>query len=313
MPTPVLLDVDPGHDDAIAMLLALGSEALDVQAVTTVAGNQTSQKVTANAAKVLTVAGAADVPFASGMDRPMVRGQERIGAPEVHGESGLDGPNLPAPTVDPVPEHGIDMIRRLGVETEDGLTLVPVGPLSNVGMALRQYPELEEELAEIVLMGGAAGAGNYTPAAEFNIFVDPEAAQLVFDADISVTMVGLGVTREAVAIPGDIQRIRSLGGVVAETVADWLDYFHEWHLQQYDRAGVPIHDALAVAHLLDDSILTTEHRRVDVETSSDQATGRTVVDRYGVTERDANVDVAVAVDRDRFIELLIDTLEVYGS
>lgn len=306
----VLLDVDPGHDDAIALLLALGHDALDVRAITTVAGNQTLSKVTENAGQILTVADRTDVRLAAGMAEPMVRSGASIGVPEVHGETGLDGPSLPASKVDPIEDHAIDTITKIARQTED-LTLVPTGPLSNIGMALRQHPDLVDDIEEIVLMGGAEGPGNYTPSAEYNVLLDPEAADIVFQSQVDVTMIGLDVTRSATASPPDIDRIRALDTAVARTVADWLTYFQQYHESQFDRDGVPIHDALAVAYVIEQSLIETTHCRVDVETRSELATGRTVVDTHGATDRPANVRVARKVQRDQFIDLLVETLEGY--
>jgi len=304
----IVLDCDPGHDDAIAALLALGHDDVTVDAVTTVAGNQTLAKTTQNALRVLTLAGRADVPVAAGMAEPMVRDDDLIATPEVHGVSGLDGPDLPEPAADPVDTHAVDQIRQ---RAEGGVTLVAVGPLSNVGMALRRYPDLTDHVEEIVLMGGAAGIGNYTPAAEYNILVDPEAASLVFDADVSVTMVGLDVTREARLDRDDIERIRGFGEPIGHIVAAWLEFFIQYHEQQYGRESVPVHDALAVAAVVDPDLLETERMHVAVETDSEHCDGRTVCDRFDVLDKEPNAQVALGVDRDGFVELLCETLQAF--
>ncbi|ERG88030.1 MAG: inosine-uridine nucleoside N-ribohydrolase [halophilic archaeon J07HX5] len=318
MATDIILDCDPGHDDAIAALLALGAPELSVQAITTVAGNQTLGKTTRNAQQVLTLAERTEVPVASGMATPMVR--DLTVAADVHGDSGLDGPELPDPdpAAEAVEEHAIEYIAQIARET-DGLTLVPTGPLTNIGMLLRRYPDIVDQIDEIVLMGGAIGLGNYTPAAEFNILVDPEAADLVFRSAVPVTMIGLDVTRNALIRRAEFSRFRALDTTVGVTVAGWLEYFTQWYDQQFELDGVPIHDACAVAMLIDAGLIETEQMHVAVETAGDHTAGRTVCDRHGV--RDAaqsetqaqprNTRVGVDIDREPFLELLVDAVARY--
>src|SRR4051794_30949797 len=203
MSTPVLLDCDPGHDDAIALLLALGSDELELRGVTTVAGNQTLEKTTANAIRVLELAGRAEIPVAAGAGRPLVR-EPRVAA-EVHGETGLDGPDLPPPQAEPSPEHAVDFL----AERIAGATLVATGPLTNVALLLARYPEAKPE--RIVLMGGVIAEGNVTPAAEFNIWADPEAAHRVFTSGLDVTMVGLDVTHQALVTSAHAEQLRGAG------------------------------------------------------------------------------------------------------
>ena len=307
MSTRVLLDCDPGHDDAIAMLLALASDEVDLTAITTVAGNQTLDKTTYNALRTLALADRTDVPVAAGMDRPLVRDQ--VIADYVHGESGLDGADLPEPETEPIDDHAVDVIVR---EARAGdLTLVPVGPLSNVAMALRRAPDITDTLDRIVLMGGAVGDGNITPSAEFNIFVDPEAANVVFGSDVPVTMVGLDVTRQARIGPDGTSKIRGMGSDVAVAVADLLEFFVRFHREEYGWESVPIHDALAVAEIADPGILETDHVHVGVETKGNLTYGRTVADVRGVTDEAPNADVALDVDRDAFFDVLFDALARY--
>jgi pyrimidine-specific ribonucleoside hydrolase len=308
MTTDIILDCDPGHDDAIAALLALTSPELSVRAITTVAGNQTLVKTTRNAQQVLTLANRTDVPIASGMSEPIVR-DPRV-AEDVHGESGLDGPALPDPTADVVEEDAVGFIARTAKEA-DGISLVPTGPLTNIGMLLKRYPDIDRHIDEIVLMGGAIEMGNYTPAAEFNILVDPEAADIVFRSDIPVTMVGLEVTRAARVRTAEFDRFRDLGTNVGETVAEWLDFFHRFHEDRYGWDGVPIHDACAVAELIDESIVETEPMHVAVETSGDHTAGRTVCDRHGVLGSEPNTSVGVDIDREAFVDLLVDAIGKY--
>jgi len=308
MTTDVILDCDPGHDDAIAMLLALQSTDLDVRAITTVAGNQTLEKTTRNARQVLTLADRTDVSLASGMAEPMTR--DLIVAEDVHGDSGLDGPDLPAPEADTVDAHAVDHIAATAAE-HDGVTLIPTGPLSNVGLLLKRHPDVVEQIDEIVLMGGSYESGNYTPAAEFNILVDPEAASIVFESDIPVTMVGLEVTRAARVLVEEFELFRDLGSTVGDTVGAWLDFFYEFHDDRYGWDGVPIHDACAVAAVINDDVVETKPMHVAIETNSDHCDGRTVCDRYGALDEEPNTDVGVGIDRDRLLDLLVDELSGY--
>lgn len=308
MTTDVILDCDPGHDDAIAMLLALASDDLAVRAVTTVAGNQTLEKTTQNARQVLTLADRTDVPVAAGMAGPMVR--DLIVAEDIHGDSGLDGPDLPEPAADAVDDHAVDVIAETAAE-HGNVTLVPTGPLSNVGMLLKRHPDVVEHIDEIVLMGGSVESGNYAPAAEFNILVDPEAAAIVFESDVPVTMVGLEVTRAARILVEEFREFSDLGSTVGEVVAAWLEFFHEFHDDHYGWDGVPVHDACAVAAVIDDDVVETERMHVDIETNSDHCDGRTVCDQFGVLDAEPNTEVGVGIDRDRFLALLLDELADY--
>ena len=308
MVTDVIIDCDPGHDDSIALLLALQSEMLNVHGVTTVAGNQTLAKTTENARRTLALADREDVPVASGMSEPMVR--DLTIADHVHGESGLDGPTLPNPEQPPIDEDAVDFIAQ-EARRSNGLTLIPTGPLTNVGMLLKRYPGIESDIDRIVLMGGGIYEGNITPAAEFNIYVDPEAAALVFDSDIPVTMVGLEVTRAARVSIDEFNRFRNLGSDVGVIVAELLEFFLEYHREQFDWNGVPIHDACAVAEVIDEEIIETKPMHVTVETDSNHADGQTICDVHGVTDAKPNTTVGVDIDRDQFVDLLVEVLSTY--
>jgi inosine-uridine nucleoside N-ribohydrolase len=297
--TRVLLDCDPGHDDAIALLLALASPEVDLLGVTTVAGNQTLEKTTANAIRVLEFAGRTDVPVAAGADRPLVR--EQFVAAYVHGETGLDGPDLPPPQSAPVDRHAVDFLADKIREVDGRVTLVPVGPLTNVALLLALHPDARPE--RIVLMGGAIAEGNVTPAAEFNIWCDPEAAVRVFTSGIDVTMVGLDVTHKALFTTAHIGR---LAGRVGEMVTELLRFYDRFHREVYGFDGSPIHDAVAVAHVLQPDVVETRHLNVEIDVESELCRGRTVVDLWRRTEREPNVHVAVDIDADAFLELLIE-------
>jgi purine nucleosidase len=313
-PRTVLIDCDPGHDDAIALLLALARPEWTVESVSIVAGNTTLPNAVRAATQVLTVAGRTDVPVHAGMDAPLERPLRT--AAHVHGESGIEGPVLPEPAVAPRPEHAVDLlVRRLGRARDEGrpVEVAATGPLTNLGAALRRDPTIARGISRLVVMGGAITEGNVTPAAEFNIWVDPEAAAEVFDADVEVTMVGLDVTHRAILPTARFQELRDLATPVGTLAAELCDFFLRFHARTYGLDGVPIHDACAVAALLDPTLVETRHLRVDVETTSRHCDGRTVVDLWSVTGREPNVHVGVDVDRDRFLDLLISSLAAHPA
>src|SRR3954465_1295427 len=286
MPIPVIIDCDPGHDDAMALLLALASPELEVAAVTTVAGNQTLEKVTANAISVLDVAGAHHLPVAGGARpapaRPPPAGARRPGRPargaaEVHGETGLDGPDLPGPSRSPVAGHAVELMARLLRERPH--VLVPIGPLTNVALLLALHPELAGRIERVVLMGGAVAEGNVTAAAEFNIWVDPEAAARVFASGLDVTMVGLDVTHRALLSAERAETLRAAGRAGA-VVADLHAFYRRFHAVVYGTEDAPVHDALAVAHVIRPALLATESLHVAIDDGPGVCCGRTVVDRW---------------------------------
>ena len=300
----VVLDCDPGHDDAIAILMLLADPEIQVDGISVVAGNQTLDKTVRNALQVLTVAGRADVPVYAGMPGPMAR--ELVTAAHVHGQSGLDGPDLPPPSAQPAPTHAVEWLSGHLAASTEPIDVVATGPLSNLGMVLRQDPALAGKIRRLVVMGGAVGEGNITPSAEFNIYVDPEAARTVFDAGAPLTMIGLDVTHRAMLYRPDIERLRAIGGSVATMAADLLAFVSRFHLRRYGVDGTAVHDACAVAALRRPDLLSTRRLRVDVETRGAVTDGRTVVDLWGVTERAPNVDVGLDIDRDAFVAMLED-------
>ncbi len=311
MALPVILDCDPGHDDAIALILALASPELKVLAVTTSAGNQTPDKTLNNALRILTLLGRDDIPVAAGAPKPLAR--ELIIADNVHGESGLDGPKLPDPAFAPQAMTGIELMARCLRESPEPVTLVPTGPLTNIALLLAAHPELKGKIARIVLMGGAAGAGNWTPAAEFNIYVDPEAADMVFKSGIPITMCGLDVTHEAQVMDEDIERVRAITNPVAQCVAGLLDFFMIYHRDpKWGFAGAPLHDPCTIAWLLNPALFHGVECRVDIETWGEHTVGMTVVDRYGLSGKPANALVLLGLDRAGFIDLLVERLRAFG-
>ena len=310
MALPVILDCDPGHDDAIALILALASPELKVLAVTTSAGNQTPDKTLNNALRILTLLGRDDIPVAAGAPKPLAR--ELIIADNVHGESGLDGPKLPDPAFAPQAMTGIELMAKCLRESPQPVTLVPTGPLTNIALLLAAHPELKPRIARIVLMGGAAGAGNWTPAAEFNIYVDPQAADMVFKSGIPITMCGLDVTHEAQVMDEDIERVRAITNPVAQCVAGLLDFFMIYHRDpKWGFAGAPLHDPCTIAWLLAPELFHGVECRVDIETSGEHTVGMTVVDRYGLTGKPANALVLLGLDRPGFIDLLVTRLRAF--
>jgi inosine-uridine nucleoside N-ribohydrolase len=297
--TEILLDCDPGHDDAIALLLALASPEVELVGVTTVAGNQTLDKTTANAIRVLELAGA-EIPVAAGADRPLVR--ELHVAANVHGETGLDGPDLPPPRAQPEAEHAVDFLAG----RVPGRTLVATGPLTNVALMLARHPDARPE--RLVLMGGAIAEGNVTPAAEFNIWADPEAAARVFESELDITMVGLDVTHKALMRREHAEELRKAGRA-GQVVAELFDFFSVFHREVYGLDGAaPIHDAVAVAQVLRPELLELEQLHVAIDTESTLCRGRTVVDLWRRTGAEPNTNVAVDVDADAFLSLLIERL-----
>jgi len=298
VPTPIVLDCDPGHDDAIALLLALASPEVELRGVSTVAGNQTVDKTTRNALKVLELAGRTDVPVVRGADAPLRRALRT--AAHVHGESGLDGPHLPEPTTRTAEDDPADWL-------EPDVVLVATGPLTNVARWLERGARPER----IVWMGGAIAEGNITPAAEFNAYVDPESAAAVFASGVELTMVGLDVTHKALFTRAHADRVRS-SGRVGRVVAELSDFFQVFHERRYGFDGAPIHDALAVGHVVDPTLLGTLHTNVEIETSSEHCDGRTLVDRWHVTGKAANTHVGIHVDSTRFLEFLVERIASLG-
>jgi inosine-uridine nucleoside N-ribohydrolase len=296
---PIVIDCDPGHDDAIAILLALASPEVELRGISTVAGNQTLDKTTRNALKVLELAGRTDIPVVAGAGAPLRRTLRT--AANVHGESGLDGPDLPEPTTKTIDGDVVDV---LAAWLEPGVVLVPTGPLTNVAQLLERHPQSAER---IVWMGGAIAEGNVTPAAEFNAFVDPEAAAAVFGSGIDVTMIGLDVTHKALFDSSHAERLRGTGKA-GKAVAELADFFLEFHRQRYRFDGAPIHDAMAVAHVIDPTLVTTLECNISIETESQFCDGRTVVDRWLVTDLPRNARAGIDVDADRFLELLVERI-----
>ena len=299
MAPPVLLDCDPGHDDAIAILLAAGRrDAIDLRAVTTVAGNAELDKVTLNARRVMTLAGLDDVPLAAGAAGP--RRGDLLTALDVHGDSGLDGADLPDPAVAVDPRGAVELMADSGPAT-----VVATGPLTNVAELLERAPET---VNEIVWMGGSTERGNSQPLAEFNALVDPEAAEIVFTSGVPLTMVGLNLTHQALATGDVIDRLRAMRSAASEAAIGWLGFFADTYRALYGFEGPPVHDPCALALVIDPSVVRFVDAFVAIETEGRWTRGATVVDLHGRLGRGPNARVAMELDRDRFWDLVLGAI-----
>ena len=312
MPHKIILDCDPGHDDAVALLLAHGSPEIDLLAVTTVVGNQTLEKVTRNALAIARVANITGVPFAAGSPRPLVRTIEN--APDIHGESGMDGPELPEPAIELDPRHAVDLIIDTVMAHDPGtITLVPTGGLTNIALAVRKEPRIAERVKEVVLMGGGYHVGNWSAVAEFNIKIDPEAAHIVFNEKWPLTMVGLDLTHQALATDEVANRIAAVGTKPAKFVGELLEFFGQTYKDAQGFDFPPVHDPCAVAYVIDRSVMTTQRVPLDVELTGSLTLGMTVADFRAPAPDDCTTSVAVDLDHQKFWDLVVDALERIGE
>jgi purine nucleosidase len=312
MARKIILDCDPGHDDAVALLLAHGSPEVDLVAVTTVAGNQTLEKVTRNALSVAAVMGMTGVPIAAGCPRPLVREVEV--AESIHGDSGMEGPRLREPTTELDPRHAVDLIIETVMAHEPGeITLVPTGALTNIALAARKAPEIVGRVREVVLMGGGYHEGNWSPVAEFNIKIDPEAAHIVFNEEWPVTMVGLDLTHQALATPDVVEQVRAVGTTPAAFVLELFEFFTASYKENQGFEFPPVHDPCAVAYVIDPEVMTVRKAPVDIELTGTLTLGMTVADFRSPAPPDCHTQVAVALDHARFWGLVVDALERIGQ
>jgi inosine-uridine nucleoside N-ribohydrolase len=293
--------MDPGHDDAVALMLACGAPELEVRAVTTVAGNVPLEKTTRNALRVLSLIGRDDVPVGVGAANPLIRPLRT--AENIHGESGLDGPEIPEATFAPDERGALCLVADILEGSSEPVTLIPTGPLTNIATLLQDHPELKSRIGRIVLMGGSMSLGNTTPAAEFNVYVDPEAAQMVFGSGLPITMVGLDITHQAGAGPERRERLRTAGRV-GEVAAELLEFFAGTYKSVFGFDAPPVHDAVAVSAVVEPEILKTRLMRVDVECESELTRGETVCDFYGILDKPPNAEVGVRLDTEAFFEIL---------
>lgn len=307
-PRPIIIDCHPGHDDAVALLLAFASpDELDVLGVTVVAGNVHLAHTQANARRICELAGRADVGIYAGCTAPLER--QLVTAEEVHGETGLDGSGLGAPTMALADVHAVDfIIETLLAAPEGAMTLAPTGPLTNVAAAMIREPRIVPRVGEIVLMGGAAGPGNVTPAAEFNIYVDPHAADVVFASGVRLTMLGLDVTNRALATTVRLDAIRAFGNAASQPVVGMLEFYNLHHARRHGRQGGPLHDPCVVAYLLRPDLFRGRRAHVRVETADGPELGRTVVEWADGSGAASNATVIEGIDADGFYALLTERL-----
>ena len=312
MPTKIILDCDPGHDDAVALLLAWGNPLIDLLAVTTVYGNQTIDKVTRNALAVAAVAGISGIPFARGAHRPLVRQVET--AESIHGESGMDGPALPDATIELDQRHAVDLIIDLVMSHEPGtITLVPTGALTNIALAVRKEPRIAGRVKEVVLMGGGYNVGNWSATSEFNIVIDPEAAHIVFNESWPLTMVGLDVTHQALATPDVVEAIAEIGTGPSRFVGELMEFFAHTYKDAQGFDFPPVHDPCAVAYVIDPSVLTVRKAPLDVELSGSITLGMTVADFRSPAPDDCTTQVATAIDAPKFWSLVTEAVRALGD
>lgn len=311
MAKKIILDCDPGHDDALAMTMAVASLKIDLLAVTTSAGNQTPDKTLNNAMRMLTLLHREDIPVAQGNRAPLVKPLET--APEVHGKTGLDGADLPDPdfAVQDIP--AIELIAKTLRASTGPVTLVVTGPMTNAALFLRVYPDLaREKIDQIVFMGGAMGLGNWRPSVEFNIFVDPEAAKIVLNFGIPLVMAPLNVTHQAQIMKDEIAAIKEIDNPVGQAFYGLLSFFEQYHENpKWGFKGAPLHDPCTIAWLIDPTMFTTDRMNVDVETQGDLTRGETVCDYYQLTGKPVNTEVMLGIDRSRFIKLVMDFLKSF--
>ncbi|WP_420567109.1 nucleoside hydrolase [Thalassovita sp.] len=305
----IIIDTDPGQDDAVAILLALASpEEIEVLGITAVAGNVPLELTALNARKVCELAGRPDVPVYAGCDRPL--GRDLVTAEHVHGKTGLDGPVLPDPQMPLQPQHGVDfIIDTLRREPAGSVTLCPLGPLTNIAMAFEKAPDIVTRLREIVLMGGAYfEVGNITPTAEFNIYVDPQAARIVFRSGVQITVMPLDVTHKALVTKPRNDAFRDLNTPVGVAVAQMTDFFERFDKEKYGSLGAPLHDPCVTAYLVKPELFSGRHINVEIETTSELTMGMTVADWWRVSGREPNALFMGDIDADGFFALLTERL-----
>ncbi|KKB80037.1 nucleoside hydrolase [Devosia soli] len=309
MPRKIIIDTDPGQDDAVAILLALASpEDFEVLGIVAVAGNVGLHHNATNARKIVELAGRPDIPVYAGCSRPMRR--TLVTAEHVHGDTGLNGPDLPAPKIELQPQHGVDYIIETLMQAEPKtITLCTLGPLTNIGMALVKEPGIAERVAEIVLMGGAYfEVGNITPAAEFNIYVDPDAADIVFRSGVKLTVLPLDVTHQMQSTPARLNAFKALGNKSGQAVYEMLSFSEGFDLKKYGWEGAPLHDPTVMAYLIDPTIFEGRDCNVTIENASELTIGMTVTDYWHVTDKPKNATYIRSGNADRFFHLLTERL-----
>ena len=309
--TKIILDCDPGHDDAVAIMLAAGNPGIEVLGITTESGNQTIEKTSRNALNVLQWIGHGEIPVYRGCLGPMVR--EKMTAADIHGETGLDGPVFPPLELKLQEKHAVNYIVDTLMASEEPITMVTTGPMTNLGMAIRMQPAIVEKIDRIVLMGGAYQNGNVTPAAEFNILCDPEAAHICFSCGRPVYMMGLDITRKVLCLPEIVARMKKIGNKASDLFVDLMGHFCRTQKEIFGFPGGPLHDPCTIVWLIDPSIITLKPMHTTVDISRGESYGRTNCDFFSYQKKALNSNVAVAVDVDRYWDLIEEELRRYGA
>ncbi|TRW44807.1 nucleoside hydrolase [Georgenia yuyongxinii] len=311
MPLPIIIDCDPGHDDAVALLLAVSSPAVELLAVTTCFGNCSVEDATRNAIQVLTLAGVSHVPVAAGAGGPS-QGDATLGN-YVHGASGLDGPQMPAPAFEPLDESAVSLLSRTLSDRDDPVTLVVTGPMTNIGRLLTERPDLRHRVREVIFMGGSTERGNHTPTAEFNTYADPEALDRVLSSGVPVRMVGLNLTHQAVATQDVVDRMRRMNHRIGQVCAAWMGFFGDSYNKLWEFEAPPVHDPCTVAALIDPEVVRWRDAFVAVELDGRWTRGTTVVDLYGrYPDREPNARVAMELDATRYWNLVLESIDDLG-
>lgn len=303
----VIMDCDPGHDDAIALMLASRADNIRILGVTTVAGNSYVENVTRNARKVLDYADVTDVDVYQGAGKPMLHDLYRLTGAIIHGEDGLGGPKIPDAVTPVRSEHAVEFIIRTLRESKEKVTLIPTGPLTNIALVLTQAPDVKEKIDRIIIMGGAIyDPGNVTSAAEFNIYQDPEAARIVMQSGCTIYLNTLDISMKAVFYEEDKERIRAKGGKIPTFVAELLDFFGATHVEHFGFFACPIHDALCVGALIDENLIEYQHTYVDISCAEELTRGETVADLWNVTGHAPNCYISTKVNRELFVDMITE-------
>ncbi|GAA1163794.1 pyrimidine-specific ribonucleoside hydrolase RihA [Ornithinimicrobium humiphilum] len=312
MSRPLVIDCDPGHDDALALLLAVASPTLDLRAVTTCFGNCSVEDATRNALRVLTLAGATHVPVGRGAEGPL-SGDLALGN-YVHGVSGLDGPDLPEPAMAPDPRDAVELLADVLRESSTGVVLAVTGPMTNVARLVQKHPDLVPAIAEVIFMGGSTERGNHTPTAEFNTYADPEALDVVLQTGLPVRMVGLNLTHQALATADVVRQMAEMDHVVGQTCAGWMGFFGDSYRRVWEFDAPPVHDPCTIVALIDPDVVTWREAFLAVELEGRWTRGTTVVDLHGrYPDQAPNAQVATRLDRDRYWEIVLDAVRRLGS
>ena len=306
----IILDCDPGHDDAVAIMLAAINPKIELLGITVVAGNQKLEKTVNNALKVCNHLNL-NVPVYSGMSRPMIR--EQLIADDIHGETGLDGPKFEELKIKAENKHAVNFIIDTLMNSDEKITLVPTGPLTNIGMAIRFEPKIIEKINRIVLMGGSYQLGNMTPAAEFNILADPDAAHIVFSSGVKLVMMGLDLTRQASATKEVVEKIKSLNNKASKLFVDLMEFFAASQKNVFGWTAPPVHDPTTIAYIIDPECIEVKPMFCEIELWSERSYGRTLCDYFGILKKKPNVDVAVKLDFDRSWNLVYENLKLYNN